>query len=51
MKIAVFWVAALCSLVEVYNNNNNNNYNNNNKQWHYSPDWRKPPLIQFYNQS
>jgi hypothetical protein len=22
----------------------------NINQWHYSPDWRKPPLIRFHNQ-
>jgi hypothetical protein len=25
------------------------NNNNNNNQWHYSPDGRKPPLIQFHS--
>jgi hypothetical protein len=33
------------------NDGHDDNKNSNNKQWHYSPDGRKPPLIRFHSLS
>jgi hypothetical protein len=40
-----------CKYFRVLFNKTGYSSHNNNKQWHYSPDGRKPPLIWFHSVS